>query len=77
MKSDAQLIKEACERAEPLGELYQRYVVAISRWFHAHAPEREASELTAETFAQVALSLRRFEDRAGGSAGALDLRHSP
>ena len=31
-------------------------------------PGQEASELTAETFARAALSLRRFRDEAGGSA---------
>lgn len=67
-RTDAELIKTAQRDPEPFGELYSRYVHSIHRWFAAHAPAQDASELTAETFAQAALSLRRFRDEAGGSA---------
>jgi len=52
-----------------LGELYLRYRDRLYRWFRARVPESDASELTAELFAQVALNLRRFRDEADGSAG--------
>src|SRR5207237_10563367 len=52
-----------------LAELYLRYRDQLYSWFRLRVPEAAASELTAELFAQVALSLRRFRDEAGGSAG--------
>jgi RNA polymerase sigma factor (sigma-70 family) len=68
-KTDAQLIAEARISGDAFAELYRRHVRAIAVWLRARAPERVASELTAETFAQAALALRRFRDEAGGSAG--------
>jgi RNA polymerase sigma-70 factor (ECF subfamily) len=69
MKTDAQLIQEARNDPDAFAELYGRHATAIHRWFRARAPESIAVELTAETFAQAALSLRRFRDLAAGSAG--------
>jgi RNA polymerase sigma factor (sigma-70 family) len=66
--SDAQLLRRAREDPEALAELYMRYREPLYAWFRGRVSESAASELTAELFAQVALSLRRFEDRAGGSA---------
>jgi RNA polymerase sigma-70 factor, ECF subfamily len=68
MKSDAQLIDAARSEPEAFGELYRRHVRAVHRFFVLRAPQHVAGELTAETFAQAALSLRRFRDEAGGSA---------
>ena len=68
MKTDAELIKEARSDPDAFGELYRRHAVAVHRWFRARTDERSAEDLTAETFAQAVLSLRRFHDRAGGSA---------
>jgi RNA polymerase sigma-70 factor (ECF subfamily) len=68
-ETDAQLLGRARDDAEALGELYLRYRDQLYVWFRARVPEAVASELTAEVFAQVALSLRRFRDEAGGSAG--------
>jgi RNA polymerase sigma factor (sigma-70 family) len=68
-ETDAQLLRRARDDAEALGELYLRYRDQLYVWFRARVPEAVASELTAEVFAQVALSLRRFRDEAGGSAG--------
>jgi RNA polymerase sigma factor (sigma-70 family) len=68
MKTDAQLIKEARRDPEALGELYRRHATAIHGWLAARSSQGTASELTAETFAQAALSLRRFRDEAEGSA---------
>src|ERR671937_2088638 len=66
--SDAQLLRRAREDPEALGELYLRYRDDLYAWFRIRLPESDASELTAELFAQVALSVRRFRDEAGGSA---------
>jgi RNA polymerase sigma factor (sigma-70 family) len=66
--SDAELIRRARDDPEALGELYLRYRQMIYAWFRARVPEEAAADLTAELFAQVALSLRRFRDEAGGSA---------
>jgi RNA polymerase sigma-70 factor (ECF subfamily) len=67
--TDAELIRRARTDPEALAELYVRYRPQLYAWFRARLPEVEASELTAELFARVALSLRRFRDEAGGSAG--------
>ena len=67
--TDAQLLRRARQDPEALGELYLRYRDQLYLWFRSRVPESAASELTAELFAQVALSLRRFRDEAGGSAG--------
>jgi RNA polymerase sigma-70 factor (ECF subfamily) len=66
--SDAQLLRRAREDPDALAELYLRHPAQLYAWFRARAPESAASELTAELFAQVALSLGRFRDEAGGSA---------
>src|SRR6266511_3043309 len=69
MKSDAQLIHDARKDADAFAELYRRHAAAMHGWFRARTPEAVAVDLTAETFAQAALSLRRFRDLADGSAG--------
>ncbi|HYX89086.1 MAG TPA: sigma-70 family RNA polymerase sigma factor [Gaiellaceae bacterium] len=66
--TDAELIRRAREDPEALAELYLRYRAQLYAWFRSRLPESAASELTAELFAQVALSLKRFRDEAGGSA---------
>jgi RNA polymerase sigma factor (sigma-70 family) len=66
--TDAELIRRAREDPEALAELYLRYRAPLYAWFRSRLPETAASELTAELFAQVALSLKRFRDEAGGSA---------
>lgn len=68
MKTDAQLIAAARSDPDAFGELYRRRVRAVHAFFRSRAPHDAAGELTAETFAQAALSLRRFRDEAGGSA---------
>lgn len=68
-ETDAELIRRAREDPDALAELYVRWKEPLFRWFRVRLPESEASELTAELFAQVALNLRRFRDEAGGSAG--------
>jgi RNA polymerase sigma-70 factor (ECF subfamily) len=68
VKTDAQLIRDARKDPDALAELYGRHAVAIHAWLRARTSTTAASELTAETFAQAALSLRRFRDEAEGSA---------
>jgi RNA polymerase sigma factor (sigma-70 family) len=67
-KSDVQLIAEARMDPDAFGELYRRHVHAIHGFLRARVPQHVSGELTAETFAQAALSLRRFRDEAGGTA---------
>jgi hypothetical protein len=69
LETDAELIRRAREDPNALGELYLRWKQPIFLWFRARVRESDASELTAELFAQVALFLRRFRDVVGGSAG--------
>jgi RNA polymerase sigma-70 factor (ECF subfamily) len=64
---DAELIRRARDDPDALGELYLRHRDRVYAWFRMRAPE-SAADLTAELFAQVALSLHRFRDEAGGSA---------
>jgi RNA polymerase sigma-70 factor, ECF subfamily len=66
--TDAQLVIRAREDPEALAELYVRHREKLYGWFRLRLPEPAASELTAELFAQVALSLGRFRDEADGSA---------
>ncbi len=68
MRTDAELIRDAAHDPDALAELYRRHAPAIASWFSARTPQRIAADLTAETFAQAALSLRRFRDEANGSA---------
>ena len=66
--TDAQLIRSAREDPDAFAELYRRHARAVDRYLRARVPPGHAPELTAETFAQAALSLRRFRDERDGSA---------
>ncbi len=68
MTTDAELIKAAQRDPEAFGELYRRHATAVNRWFRGRTDDRVAEDLTAETFAQAVLSVRRFRDEADGSA---------
>src|SRR5690242_10117274 len=68
VRTDAELIRAARTNAEAFAELYARHARPIASWFGARTPTWIATELTAETFAQAALSLKRFRDEADGSA---------
>ena len=68
MKTDAELIVEARNDPDAFGDLYRRHASFVHMWLRARIGDRIASELTAETFAQAALGLKRFRDEAGGSA---------
>jgi RNA polymerase sigma-70 factor (ECF subfamily) len=69
VRTDAQLIRDARRDPDAFAELYRRHAVSVHGWLQARTSAASASELTAETFAQAALSLRRFRDEADGSAG--------
>jgi RNA polymerase sigma factor (sigma-70 family) len=67
MTTDAQLIKAARNDPEAFGTLYSRHAAAVHAFLRGRSPDRIAGELTAETFAQAALSVHRFRDEMGGS----------
>ncbi len=66
--TDAELIRRAQREPEALGELFRRHSLGLERWLERRVPPSVAVELTAEVFAQAAVSLRRFRDDADGSA---------
>lgn len=68
MQTDAELIKRADSDPEAFAELYRRHSRTIHSWLRARIHPDVALELTAETFSEAALSLRRFQDLANGSA---------
>jgi RNA polymerase sigma-70 factor (ECF subfamily) len=68
VQSDAELIRKAGSDPEAFAEIYRRHSRAIYAWLRARIHPDIALELTAETFSEAALSLRRFEDLANGSA---------
>jgi RNA polymerase sigma factor (sigma-70 family) len=68
MKTDAELIRQGRSDPDAIGELYRRHAEAIHGWFRVRTDARFAEDLTAETFAQAVLSLKRFRDEADGSA---------
>ncbi len=65
---DVDLLKLARKDPEALGELYRRHAAGVYYWLSRRTRESIAVELTAETFAQAALSLHRFRDEGHGSA---------
>jgi RNA polymerase sigma-70 factor (ECF subfamily) len=67
MTTDAQLIRAARTDPDAFGELYRRHAGVVHAFLRNRAPNRVAGELTAETFAQAALSLGRFRDEMEGS----------
>jgi RNA polymerase sigma factor (sigma-70 family) len=68
MTTDAQLIRRARDDPDAFAELFRRHAHAVDRFLRVRVPAGVAPELTAETFAQAALSLRRFRDDKDGSA---------
>ncbi|HZQ65408.1 MAG TPA: sigma-70 family RNA polymerase sigma factor [Gaiellaceae bacterium] len=68
MTTDAHLIAAARTDPRAFAELYRRHARAVDSFLSSRMPAGDASELTAETFAQAALSLRRFRDERNGSA---------
>jgi RNA polymerase sigma factor (sigma-70 family) len=68
--SDARLLGEASRDPDAFGVVYTRYAERVARFFLQRTGDRSTSlDLTAETFARAWLSVDRFRDLAGGSAG--------
>ena len=67
MTTDAELIRQARNDPAAFGMLYRRHAASVHAFLRGRAPDRVAAELTAETFAQAALSLKRFRDEMDGS----------
>src|SRR5689334_18475850 len=58
--TDAELLAEARERPEALGEFYDRYESAVLAYFVRRVRDAEvALDLTAETFAEVVMQCHR------------------
>jgi RNA polymerase sigma factor (sigma-70 family) len=68
VKTDVELIKQAGSDPEAFAEIYRRHSPSIHAWLRARTRPDIALELTAETFCEAALSLRRFRDLSKGSA---------
>ncbi len=65
VRPDLELLLAAREDPDAFGEFYRRHAVAVERWLRSQTPDMStAADLTAETFAQALVSLRRFR---GGS----------
>jgi RNA polymerase sigma factor (sigma-70 family) len=68
--TDAELIWRARSDPDAFGELYLRHVGRVRRVVRARVPEALELDIVAETFAQAAVSLRRYRDPGDGSAAA-------
>jgi RNA polymerase sigma-70 factor, ECF subfamily len=68
--TDAELIRRASTDPDAFAELYARHVVRVHRLVRSRVPAAFEIDLVAETFAQAALSLRRYRDPGDGSAAA-------
>jgi RNA polymerase sigma-70 factor (ECF subfamily) len=60
-RSDLELLLAARTDPEAFGEFYRRHAVGVERWLRTQTPDLStAADLTAETFAQALVSLKRF-----------------
>ena len=66
--TDAELIRRARSDADAFAELYSRHVARVHRVVRGRVPAEVELDLVAETFAQAAVSLRRYRDPGDGSA---------
>ena len=66
--TDAELIRRARIDPDAFAELYARHVVRVHRVVRSRVPAAFEIDIVAETFAQAALSLRRYRDPGDGSA---------
>ncbi len=67
--SDLDLLRGARTDADAFGEFYRRHAVAVERWIRTQTPDMAtAADLTAETFAQALVSLRRFHGTSDEAA---------
>jgi RNA polymerase sigma factor (sigma-70 family) len=68
--TDAELIRRARSDADAFAELYVRHVERVHRVVRARVPQALELDIVAETSAQAAISLRRYDDPGDGSAAA-------
>jgi RNA polymerase sigma factor (sigma-70 family) len=68
--TDAELIRRAATDPDAFAELYARHVARVHRVVRSRVPAAFELDIVAETFAQAALSLRRYRDPGDGSAAA-------
>lgn len=67
-RTDAELLAASGDDARAFRELYDRYSLAVGRFFLARTHDHHAAlDLTAETFAEAWRCRDRFDDRCGGS----------
>lgn len=60
-RSDVQLLLAARSDPQAFGEFYRRHANGVERWLRTQTPDlATAADLTAETFAQALVSLKRF-----------------
>lgn len=58
---DAQLLVAARRDPQAFGEFYRRHAIGVERWLQTQTPDvATTADLTAETFAQALVSLKRF-----------------
>jgi len=66
---DLELLRASRTDPDAFGEFYRRHAVAVERWIRARTPDlATAADLTAETFAQALVSLKRFRGTTDESA---------
>jgi RNA polymerase sigma factor (sigma-70 family) len=68
--TDAELIRRARTDPDAFADLYVRHVARVHRLVSSRVPASYAPDIVAETFAEAALSLRRYRDPGDGSAAA-------
>jgi RNA polymerase sigma-70 factor (ECF subfamily) len=67
--SDLDLLRAARNDPEAFGEFYRRHAAGVERWIRGQTSDMAtAADLTAETFAQALVSLRRFRGTTDESA---------
>jgi RNA polymerase sigma-70 factor (ECF subfamily) len=60
-RGDWELLRAAREDSDAFSAFYCRHAVAVERWLRSQTPDAAtAADLTAETFAQVLVSVHRF-----------------
>lgn len=60
-RSDVQLLAATRSDPQAFGEFYRRHTIGVELWLKTQTPDlATAADLTAETFAQALVSLRRF-----------------
>jgi RNA polymerase sigma factor (sigma-70 family) len=70
-RSDVQLLVAARSDPQAFGEFYRRHAIGVERWLRTQTPDlATAADLTAETFAQALVGLKRFHGTSDQQAVA-------